>query len=224
MNWKEVTPYLYQNIKPRKGFLGSIVNASSVRRKKYSNLWIQFEMNSFIYNDPFYGEQSSNAPFNMEINLIDIPEVNELEQLHQLQGLKFENNPKDRIGAFSNSLHFTIPKMKFGEIANNLIPFEMEYCLTNSDSYGMMSGTIDEHLSITGSIKQDLEIKNLIVINNNGSEISEILNQLDKDIYNIKSIEEATDTNISYPDRTQYYIKYKNLIPPKKVKKKWWKL
>lgn len=222
MDWKEITPHLYNNIKPTKGYLSSVVDESSVRKKRFSNLWIEFEMNAFMYEDPFYGEQKSTAPFNMEINLIDLPKIYELGAIHKLQGFEIHNDPKSVIGAFSNSLHLTVPLMKFGQIQNQTIPVDIEYCLTNSYSYGMMSGTIDDHLTLTGNIKQDLHIKNLIVINSNNRPLKPILKQLDKDIYDIKNVEEATDTLVSYPDRTQYYVKYKNIDPRLRKKKKWW--
>lgn len=233
MNWEDVTPNLYKNIKPTKGFLGCIVDKYAVQQNKFLSLWIEFEMNTFTYNDPFYGEQESTSQFNMEVNLNDIPQMHALNYVYELENMEVNDDSNNCVGAFSNSLHFTVPFLRFGKIIKRSIEFEMEYCLTNSDSYGMMTGTIDDHLKATGKIEQLLEIKDLILIKNNSENLNKLLSKLNSEIYNINKVTRVTDNGIEYQDRTQFYVEYNSILPSKILKneelltnvekRKWWK-
>lgn len=64
-------------------------------------------------------------------------------------------------GAFSNSIYFTIPRMKFGQVLNKKLDFEMDFVLTNSDSYGHMTGEFEEHASLKSSRSTKLLIDDL---------------------------------------------------------------
>jgi hypothetical protein len=225
MNWENTVQDLYQKINPDEGFVCSIANEDSLRNHRFSNFWVEFDMNEFMYEDPFYGEQSSKAPFNMFFELFEFENLYNIKEIHQLQNLELKNDSKRRIGCFSNSLHFTIPNIKFGAIEGNKIEFEMKYCLTNSDSYGGMTGNLDDHIQISGIIKMKLTIRELIVHNYNHKPLAELLNLLNPEIYNIENAQIATDTNTIMKDRTQYRIPYKNIVPLiEESKGKWWNL
>lgn len=220
MDWKKITSHLYENINPIKGELHIRVDEWTAKKKCFSNLYIEFDMNEFIYEDPLYGEQSSKSSFNRLVELMEIPFFESVEQIHHLQNLEISHDPKARIGCFSNSLHFTVPKLKFGKIENMEIELEMEYSLTNSDSYPSMDGSIDDHLQSSGTISQKIKIKELLFTQLNNRPISNILNHLDPTIYDIEKVHKNLNSRASRKDRTQYVVPYKNIIP--KPKKKWW--
>lgn len=212
MDWKNTVQDLYQKINPVEGFVCSIATEDSLRNHRFSNFWIEFEMNEFTYEDPFYGEQSSKDPFNMQFDLFEFENLYNINDIHQLQNLELKNDPTRIVGGFSNSLHFTVPNLKFGAIIGNKIEFEMNYSLTNGDSYGEMTGTIDDHIQISGKIKMKLTIKELIVHNYNNTPLAELLNLLNSEVYDIENLEAALDTNTIMQDRTQIKIPYKKTL------------
>ncbi len=208
-NWKEITEDLYEKIAPLRGEIYSRINEHFDRNKKITDAWVEFDMNDFIYNDPFYGEQKSTAPFRMNFGLWNILEGNNYESILQIENQTFYGDKEDKFGSFSNSLHFTIPKMKFGKLNNDkTIDFEMEYSLTNSDSYAMMNGTIKDHIQRSGKINTVLKLKDLIIDKPNSRSIDKVLNCLNPKYYDPSRMYEATDLNWSRKDFTSYYIPY----------------
>jgi hypothetical protein len=223
MDWREVTDDLYHKISPIRGDLNSQIESDFISTQKINAIWIEFDMNEFIYQDPFYGEQLSTSPFRMYVNPLKRKNGIQITHIQELENKQIEDSRTVLKGAFSNSLHFSAPLIKFGAIKGNKIEFEMEYCLTNSDSYGMMTGTIDEHVQSSGNIKLDLEIRDMLILVSKGQNVNEILKSMNPNIYDIKATKEATDTNITYNNYNQFRVPYKNIkldIP----KQPWWKL
>ena len=166
-DWRKITNHLYKNISPLRGDLsGRIVEDYILGQKKIQTIWIEFDMNEFMYMDPFYGEQLSTSPFRMVVRPLDSKKERPIHSIQDLENMVIEESRSYIKGAFSNSLHFTAPIIKFGKITGNQISFEMEYCLTNSDSYGMMTGTIEDHVTSFGQIKVDLEINEILLLKN----------------------------------------------------------
>ena len=120
-NCEQITCDLYSKIKPIGGRLFSQINSTYSYKKRLGKVWIEFDMNEFDYLDPFYGEQKSTAPFKTEISLWEYIEPLNIDNIFNLENLVLNCEAKDRIGAFSNSLHFTVPILKFGRINNNQI-------------------------------------------------------------------------------------------------------
>ncbi|GEM_PF-3852169 len=208
-NWKEITGELYSKIAPVGGVIHSQIDNSFPRTKKIFNIWIEFQMNDFEYNDPFYGQQKSTAPFNMSIELYDYIAPLEISSIYDLQGKTIEGEKEDRIGSFSNSLHFTVPSLKFGNIDNSKIEVELKYSLTNSESYGMMSGGILDHIQDNGIIKTSLQVKELVIVCPNELEPIEIAKHLNPSVYDSNNIELATDLNWSTDHSKGFYVRYK---------------
>jgi len=207
--WEIITDDLYQKIAPIGGELFSRIDEQFKRKKTIRDAWVEFDMNDFIYMDPFYGEQKSTAPFRMNFGLWDFLEQLSLESILQIENTTFLGEKEDCFGSFSNSLHFTIPEMKFGKITENkTIEFEMTYSLTNSDSYGMMSGTIKDHIKKSGQFKTLLKVKDLIINKPLSKSIHETLKSLNSQYYDINRMYEAKDLNYSSPDYENYYIPY----------------
>jgi len=228
--WEIITDDLYQKIEPIGGELFSRIDEQFKRKKTIRDAWVEFDMNDFIYMDPFYGEQKSTAPFRMNFGLWYFLEQLSHESILQIENKTFLGEKEDCFGSFSNSLYFTIPEMKFGKITENkTIEFEMTYSLTNSDSYGMMSGTIKDHIKKTGQFKTLLQVKDLIINKSNSKNIQEILKSLNSQYYDINGMYEAKDLNWSSPDCTSYYIPYADSTKSDKrskiIKNKptWWK-
>ncbi len=212
MDWKKITDDLYKKISPLRGFLNSQIDRNFITEQKIKSLWVEFDMNDFIYQDPFYGEQTSTSPFPMYVNPFEVEEAEkrvEIRHIQELEGKIIEDSRTNIKGAFSNSLDFTAPLIKFGKIKHNKIEFEMEYCLTNSDSYGMMTGTKEEHVKTNGIIKMDLDIKEIIILVSKADDLREILKSMNPNIYDLESSKEAIDTKITYTNYTQHRVPYK---------------
>lgn len=158
-DWRVITSDLYAKIKPIGGTLSYKIGSDFRLEETIKDLIVEFEMNDFMYMDPFYGEQKSTAPFKMFIELGEYISTLKLKSIYEIENVLIKGKPEDSIGAFSNSLHFTVPHLKLGVIKDLTIEVYMEYSMTNSDSYGMMTGYIKDHISQKGSFKTTLAIK-----------------------------------------------------------------
>ena len=200
-----------KKISPINGDLSSRIDSNFMREQRINSLWIEFDMNDFIYEDPFYGEQKSTAPFRMNVNPFETENGIEIKHIQNLEGMIIEDSRTNLKGAFSNSLHFSAPVIKFGNIDGNKLEFEMEYCLTNSDSYGMMTGTREEHIKSSGQIKLNLTIHDMLILVHKKRDVQGILNTMNPNIYDLELAKKATDTNVTYRDYDQYRVPYKEL-------------
>ena len=223
MDWKEATNDLYKKIAPISGELTSRIEASYVRRRKIKSLWVEFDMNEFLYQDPFYGETKSTSNFKMNVSPFQgLGEIN-ITHIQELENLLIKDSRMNKKGTFSNSLDFSAPMIKFGKITGDKIEFEMEYCLTNSASYGMMTGTINDHIKSSGSIKVDLKIKDMLILVSKSGNVKRILHSMNPNIYDLKLAKIATDSDVSFRDYDLYQVPYKNLKYDLSKKKPWWK-
>ncbi|MCP4521139.1 MAG: hypothetical protein GY827_05555 [Cytophagales bacterium] len=207
--WQDITPHLYQNIKPISGRLSIRIDRDYIYQKKLANIWVEFDMNEFDYLDPFYGEQKSTDPFKMNLNIWDILGDITITSIRDLENLVLKDTSNELIGSFSNSLLFSVPYLKFGKIENEQISFEMEYVLTNSYSYAFMEGTFEEHASQLGKLTVVLDIKHLLLLIRKEQFHQTVTDYLNKKDYKIEEIHEVTDNGISYRDYNQYYIPYR---------------
>lgn len=229
-NWQDITEELYKKINPLSGEIFSRIDERFDRKKKITDAWVEFDMNEFIYNDPFYGEQKSTAPFRMNFGLWGFLEDLNWDSILQIENQIFCGEKEDKFGSFSNSLHFTIPEMKFGKVnKDKTIEFEMEYSITNSESYAMMKGTIKDHIQKSGHIKTVLKIKDLVIDKPNSKNVDKVLNNLNPKYYDTSRMYKATDLNWSRPDYITYYIPYTDEMKSikdsmnKEIDKPWWK-
>jgi len=221
-NWKEITSDLYDKINPVGGFIYSQIDQSFVSRKTIENIGLEFQMNEFNYLDPFYGEQKSTAPFNMSIELWDYMAPLKLKSIFEIENLIINGKIDDRIGSFSNSLHFTVPRIKFGKIENLKIEVEVNYCLTNSDSYGMMNGSLNEHVTKNGSFKTLLEINELNIIVPKHRNPMDLVKELDPKFYNWKMVKLVENPKGRSKNHKRYFVPY--FMGNSNIGgKKWWK-
>ena len=207
--WEEITTDLYSKIKPIGGTVYSQVDAGFISTRKLGNIWLEFDMNEFEYTDPFYGEQKSTDPFNMQISLWDYIAPLNITSIRQLENLEIKCDPKDKIGAFSNSLHFVVHVLRFSPIKQDRIVVYYEYSLTNSESYGHMTGTIDDHLTKRGVVEATLFIKELQIIATDITQAMGIAGCLTSEVYESRAVREATDLNWSSPNYKGFYVSYK---------------
>lgn len=207
--WQEITQHLYDHIKPLGGEVHSRIDTLYPRRNKVENIWIEFDMNEFMYVDPFYGEQKSTSMFRMNIELWDYIAKSSIHSIFDLENFTLKCDQEDLIGSFSNSLHFSVRVIKFGQIRDRLIDFEMEYCMTNSDSYGMMTGTIKDHMTTYGTMQTTLKLNDLLVCVRKDKSPSTIARYLDPKIFDLDNITLAKDLNRSYPNEDEYWVPYR---------------
>jgi hypothetical protein len=219
MDWKKTTDFLYKKINPKEGRICSMVNDSYNIGIQFSNFWIEFDTGGFLYVDPFYEEIKSEY---MDIDLVTVADQYNIGEIQEFENREFSNSENQFNGCFSGSIDIIPRLLKFGEIKSNKIGFEMEYSLTNSDSYGMMDGTKEEHLQHSGKLNIDLLICDLSLIEQKDNGLEGLLKKLNPNIYDLKSIE-CTRQRTEDIQRNEYKIKYKN-IKGAKVKKPWWKL
>ncbi|HMG14553.1 MAG TPA: hypothetical protein VK590_03835 [Saprospiraceae bacterium] len=220
MNWKKITNHLYQNIKPIDGRIQTRIDDSNNTGIQFSNFYIEFDMNEFMYEDPFYGEQAS-ADVGMFMELIDFSTYYKIKEINELENKYFENKDYILNGFFSNSINIIPKYLKFGEINDDRIEFEMNYSITNSDSYAMMNGTYDEHMIPSGTIKLTLKICELVLLAKNETDLKKLTEKLNPDIYDLQSIR-SRRVKSEYRTYEEYEIRYKD----KRAKgnsKKWWK-
>jgi len=208
--WQEITSELYHLIKPTGGKIYSRYSNSLNKRYIVDEAWIEFDMNEFKYIDPFYGEQNSTSNFKMNFNLSDFLSDLKLESILQIENYTFIGEKDDNLGSFSNSIHFTIPKMEFGKFyeKDKSIEFEMTYSLTNSESYPFMNGTIKEHVQLSGQIRTKLIFKDLLVTIHKNTNLKDVLANISPKYYDLKNIYEDTDLNSSKSDYSSFYIPY----------------
>jgi len=219
MDWRETTNILYSKIKPVSGTIHSMINELCKTDLQFSSFWISFDTGGFEYYDPFYEDITSEA---MDVDLIRVAKQYNLWEIRDLENRHFENTENTFSGFFSNSLDIVPKHLKFGNIKSNRIEFEMEYSLTNSDSYGMMNGTKEEHLRNSGHLKIELTIADLVLFGRKENGRLSLVKNLSSSIYDIESMELAS--NRSNDSRLiEYTIKYKN-IKGGTNKKKWWSL
>jgi len=209
-DWKIITSELYNKIKPIGGNLFCRVGTEFLRTGKVSDVWVEFEMNDFMYNDPFYGLQKSTAPFRMNFALWDFLLDYKINSTLELEGKVFNGEGNKLIGAFSNSLHFMVPEVKFGKIDDlNYIDLELKYSLTNSASYGMMTETINEHKSKYGTISVKLKIKELLFIVQTGWNPETILKQINTEYYDITRYYKVTESPWVEQNYDAFYVPFK---------------
>lgn len=207
-DWKKITQHLYDNIQPVNGFIGSMINESYKTEKEIYHVWIEFEMNEFIYEDPFYGESSSTSMFATSIDLKQYDEFKGISVLKELEGKEILNDRKEIFSSFSNSLDITTPRLKFGNITNNQIAFEMEYCLTNTESYGMMTGNIEDHVQNSGTIKMLLTIEDPILLLRDDEDVEKITAFLNPAIYHISTVYKLKNVY----DNIQHQVPFNNIL------------
>jgi hypothetical protein len=207
-NWEQITSDLYNKINPICGYIYSQVDIGYIGREKLCNIWIKFDMNEFEYLDPFYGLQKSTAPFKMYFNLWDYIEPLNFNNILALEDLQLNCSPHDRIGAFSNSLHLIIPLIKFGLIKKNKIDLYFEYSITNSESYGFMTGSIEDHLTKRGTVHMQVNIKELQIVAKDVQQALFISGRLNKEVYKIEDLKEAKDLDWSSPNYKVYCVSY----------------
>jgi hypothetical protein len=204
MNWKNLCEYLYENINPQTGVLHSYAY-NQYQGKQIINFYLEFDMNEFIYDDPFYGEQSSTSMFKTNFELMEITQRSLITDINEFGNLNITFEEKEKFGAFSNSLHLVPHKIKFRAMGLDKLNCEIEYSITNSDSYGLMDGSFEEHIQLSGTIKSELTIAELTINCTSEDELKKTISQLNHEVYDVNNIELLDESEYS----KSYKIGYK---------------
>ena len=209
MNWKTICEYLYKNINPETGVLHSYVN-NQYHGKPFISFYVEFDMNEFTYEDPFYGEQSSTSMFKTNFELMEITKKSLISDVVEFANSSIVFEEKRKFGAYSNSLHLVPHTMNFNDVIDNELNCRIEYSITNSDSYGMMDGSFEEHINMKGFINSNLSIERLTLNSRSNDEFRKMVEQLNSDVYDINSIELFQETEYSKSYKIGYRDKLLN--------------
>lgn len=183
MEWRTVVSDLYNKIKPLSGTLSHFMTNKVEPIAFIEIISVSFDLENFTYVDPFYGEMEANNNFQMYFEIHGEGNKDRLKTIKDIEHRTFSLGNNERIGCFSNSIDFVVPYCKFGKIENQHIPFEMEYILTNSDSYGMMTGSFEDHATLRGKIKTILKVNGLRFRLINDQPIEPYLTCFDQNVY-----------------------------------------
>lgn len=125
----------------------------------FKSLSLNIEFEPFAYRDPFYGDLP------VEPRSLGIYDLGELER-------KNLNNPYDFVGFvcetpdatmstgyFSNSLDVVVRRYAFGDIRNGWIDVEITFFIANSDSYGAMTGSPEDHALFQKTVALPVQIE-----------------------------------------------------------------
>ena len=211
MEWKPIIEPLLEKLNPIGGRISHRISPNILRTKIIDSIWVEFQFESYNYIDPFYGE--TEAPGNFDTffettayeKRIPVTDILQIEN----QFYDFEKNPMT--GNLSNSIDLKIQYCKFGKIRNRQIEFEMKFYLTNSDSYGMMNGTEEEHSSLTKVINVKLDFQKLKIESRKTNEEYNVSNFINSEVYDLKLLEKTDEIN--WRENRKYYC-----VPIKKEK------
>jgi len=210
-DYKEILEPLIPKMNFEGGRLTHRISKNVLGTVIIDSIWVEFKMKSFKYFDPFYEESESNGNFNTFFETTNYDQRIVVDNILQLENKYYDFKANSMIGSFSNFLDLKIEYCKFGVIENGKIEFEMKYYLTNSDSYGMMIGSEDEHAKYNKTIKTKLKFEDLIVQTHKTIQEESLDNFLDPNIYDLRTAEIFDEIN--WRDNSKYYkVKIKNIL------------
>lgn len=217
IKWEEITEDLYSKISPIGGKLYSKISNGYKTRNWIDNIWVEIYLNDFTYIDPFYGEMQANSNFTTFFDLSEIVTELKFDSILDIQNLEFDGEGDYLNGGFSNSLNLLVSKLKFGEIKDWTINMKINYSLTNSDSYGCMTGTIKDHLTKSSIIETKLDVRELELVCRNEKDPYEDAKYLNWRIYNPEKLRAASDLNWSSDHSKGFYIPYRDINQRNKI-------
>jgi hypothetical protein len=147
-DYRFLLPDLYAKIKPLSGVLRHWISPVPPEAQCIDALSVEFVLPDFSYVDPFYGEMQVNSNFQMFFETTDGDRLLTAKSIRELGNTTYRFEPGQLNGCFSNSLDFGITKCSFGAFAKEGIDLTLEYFLTNTESYGNMSGSLEEHAAL----------------------------------------------------------------------------
>jgi hypothetical protein len=212
--WQTVTSHLYANLQPNGAVLRQGFCFNRHGQPEHPYLYVEFEKNEFDYEDPFYGHQSSLSMFEMTIDLQSDTCFRDISHPSQLANQTFSPASSNRIGVFSNSLDISVHQVTFGHLdaKDRQIPLRLEYSFTNSDSYGMMNGTLADHRQTCGLIETTIQIEHPVVKAKKEADILIAIRQLDARLYATDKASPTEDINgVSYPGYVRYTVPHQNI-------------
>jgi hypothetical protein len=125
----------------------------------FKSLSLNIELEPFAYRDPFYGDLP------VEPRSLGIYDLGELERKnlrdpHDFVGFVCETpDALMSSGYFSNSLDIVLRRYAFGGINKGLIDVEITFFITNSDSYGSMTGSPEDHARFQKTVALPVQIE-----------------------------------------------------------------
>jgi hypothetical protein len=118
-------------------------------------LAIVYEFDDGTYYDPFY-HWTDLAMRELCFESYDYVAYLRVASVADLAHKSFDFEDRTWTGIFSNSLDPVVRTVRFGAYSNGKIACALTFSLTNTESYGMMSGTLEEHLRSSKTIDMEL--------------------------------------------------------------------
>lgn len=189
-NYRDFLPDLFSKIHPESGSINHRISNCSNYESYIACIWINFNLRNFQYHDPFYGLIEAKSNFEMFFETTYEDKKILIKNIKDLTNKEYRFSGKDLSGLFSNSIEFFIKYCKFGPFLNGFIEFEMKYILTNSVSYGMMTGSFEEHSEYEGYMNVRLNVEDLSFEDCLNLEPKLIPDFIDSKIYNLGEMKE----------------------------------
>ena len=183
-DWRIILPEIYSKFKPESGKIGHTIESDNPN--KITQISIQLETNEFEYTDPFYGKINANKHLhefvNIDCNIVNI----ELQSIKELQSKSIKPNLGQITGWFSNSLEVVVKEVKFGKInINNELGCYLKYFLTQSDSYPLLQGEIEDHMKFENDLEINLKIENLLFLDKRENKDESLEYFFDESVYKL---------------------------------------
>lgn len=125
----------------------------------FKSLSLDIECAPFAYRDPFYHELPIE-PRSLYIYELEKLEGKNLNDPYDFVGFVCETpDALMPTGYFSNSLDIVVRRYAFGDIRNGLIDVEITFFITNSDSYGTMTGSPEDHALFQKTVALPVQIE-----------------------------------------------------------------
>jgi hypothetical protein len=157
MDYRSTLNDIYRILKPIHGQLEYRRPLSGAVTETLPYIAITYRLQDSPYVDPFYHEielKNSELYFESEPPTCHLPVCD----IAELAGKSFEFEGDEWVGYFSNSLDAALLSLEFGALQDGAIACTSTFSLTNSPSYGMMDGTLEDHLTLQATFAMTLSV------------------------------------------------------------------
>ncbi len=206
-DYNSIIPPILSKLNPSLGLIRHHVNYTNPIESLVEYIQIEVTQESFEYEDPFYGIIMSLNPIEFFIQL-----WTEYEDIKVKTWKDFENlsiiDFKECVGCFSNSIDIVPMSLKMGKFLNHNIDCQIEFYLSNSESYACMTGERKDHSQFISNVNLRLELEPMELLIDNSIKSKEVIKELSTD-YEVENMLKI-DKHTWKEDEEIYQVKLKN--------------